>query len=172
MSQKRKSRKILRDPDLGRDKPTRETLAHGRYVAVRGRGGLVNLDTTPHARMLRRGEITEKQYLGLDKFCTDRELARRDRSVTARYAPRVDGGGGDDFTARQIDAKKRAEAARRALGAAQAELIERVCVDGIAAGAVQMGRGLDYGSATRQVAAVMTALRLSGEALADHYGLG
>lgn len=170
-SRPRKSRKILRDPDLGRDKPAPETLPHGHYVAVKGRGGLVNLDTTPQARMLRRGEITERQYLGLEKYCTDREMARRDRSVTAAYAPRVDGAGGGDFTAAQIDARKRAEAARAAIGAEQAALVERVCVDGIATADVTLGRGLDYGSRTRHIAAVMIAIRLAGEGLATHYGL-
>lgn len=136
--------------------------------AGRGRTVRVNVAESPLSWLAARGMVTARQSEAGERLRGDYEAAALGASVTMRWAPRVDGGGGDRGLApgeRQVAAKRRFDGATRAAGPGLADVLWRVVCAGEALPQAEKALGWP----TRSGRLVLT---LALDRVADHYGLG
>jgi len=126
----------------------------------------VNLSESPLGWLAARGLVSARQVEAGERLRGDYEGAALAPSVTMRWAPRVDGGGGggvDPATA-QLAAKRRFDAAVAEVGAGLSDVLWRVVCAGEALPAAERALGWP----TRAGRVVLT---LALDRLAAHYRL-
>ena len=163
-------------------RPNRFAEQQGHYVPHERRQnkgekpkvvGVRNRDTTVQGRMWRRKELTERQFMALDRFCEDWECGRLMSSAICRYEMGVDGGGGPaEWTDFQMAAREKYKRARNAIGSNRASLIEAIFFDGVPAADARMNDGFDYKSPPQQSARIKELIRIIADMLATHYRIG
>ena len=147
--------------------------APNRWLVERGRAGkaklLVNINESPLGWLMRRGLITETQFIAGERLRTDFMAAGRVPSITTRWEERAGQGRGHapappDPNAVQMSARRRFDAACAAAGPGLADILERV---------VCLGEGLEvaeraFGWPAR---AGKVVLGIALDRLAVHYGV-
>jgi hypothetical protein len=123
-----------------------EPLSHNRLLATRDlspsdaidrRRVTVNLAESPLAWLVRRGMVTQAQFIASERLRGDFMRAGTAPSVTMRWDPAPGGGsagGGMDPTTAQIGARQRFDAAVAAAGPGLGDILWRV---------ICMGEGLE-----------------------------
>ena len=137
-----------------------------RAVAGSGRRVTVNLAESPLGWLRARDMIDARQFEAGERLRADYEMAALAPSVTMRWTPRVDGGGGErlDPASAQISAKRRFDLAVGAVGPGLNDVLWRV---------VCAGEGLPVAEKALgwPVRAGRVVLTLALDRLAGHYGL-
>ncbi|MEH3046528.1 DUF6456 domain-containing protein [Sphingomonas adhaesiva] len=140
----------------------------GRSVGTRGSGRsvTVNRRESPLAWLAARGLVTPRQSEAGERLRADYERAQLAASVTMRWVPRVDGGGGGglDPIEAQVAAKRRFDAAVAAAGRGLSDVLWRV----VCAGETLPDSERALGWPARSGRVVLT---LALDRLADHYRL-
>lgn len=142
--------------------------ANGRRGAI-GRGGrrvAVNRRESPLSWLAARGLVSERQSEAGERLRADYERAALGASVTMRWEPRVDGGGGGglDPLETQVAARQRFDGAIAAAGAGLSDVLWRV----VCAGESLPDSERALGWPTRSGRLVLT---LALDRVADHYRL-
>lgn len=138
--------------------------------AVRGRGRgrtvMVNRAESPLSWLAARGLVTPRQMEAGERLRGDYERASLAPAVTMRWAPRVDGGGGDapDPAMAQLAARRRFDGAMAALGRGLGDVARRVVCAGEGLPAAEGALGWPARSGR-------VVLGLALDRLADHYRL-
>ena len=132
----------------------------------RGRSVAVNTSESPLGWLRARGFVDARQYEAGERLRIDFETASLGLSVTMRWHPRVDGGGGGgmDPTSAQLSAKRRFDAAIEAAGAGLGDILWRVICAGEGLPVAEKGMGWP-------ARAGRVVLTLALDRLADHYRL-
>ena len=140
----------------------REPVASG---ARRGRTVTVNRRESVLAWLSARGLVTARQEEAGERLRADYEAAAIGASVTMRWQPRVDGGGGDgDRAAPHLAAKRRFDSAIDATGPGLSDMLWRIVCAGEPLPAAEKGLGWPARSGR-------VVLGIALDRLADHYRL-
>jgi hypothetical protein len=136
-----------------------------RKLGDTGRRVTVNLAESPLAWLAARGLVSTRQVEAGERLRADYERACLGPSVTMRWTPRVDGGGGAvDPTTAQLSAKRRFDAAVTAVGPGLNDVLWRVVCAGEPMAAAEKALGWP-------ARAGRVVLGLALDRLGDHYGL-
>ena len=133
----------------------------------RGRRVTVNRAESPLAWLRSRGMVDARQHEAAERLRADHERAAIAPAVTMRWAERVDGGAGGTAAPgeTQLAAKRRFDAAVRAVGRGLDDVLWRVICAGEGLPAVESALGWPTRSGR-------VILGLALDRLADHYRLG
>ena len=144
----------------GRIGPVAKGARAGRTVTVNRRESAL-------AWLASRGLLSKRQEEAGERLRADHEAAQLGASVTMRWQPRVDGGGGRglDPTERQVAAKRRFDGAIRAAGPGLSDVLWRVVCHGEPLAEAEKGLGWPTRSARLVLAFAL-------DRVADHYRLG
>ena len=130
-----------------------------------GRRVTVNLAESPLGWLRARGLVTARQAEAGERLRADWERAQLSPSVTMRWSPRVDGGGGGvDASTAQIAAQRRFDGAVAAAGPGLADMLWRVVCAGEGVPAAE--KALGWPARTGRI-----VLTLALDRVAAHYRL-
>lgn len=138
----------------------------GEGTRIAGRSVTVNRRESALSWLAARGLVTARQEEAGERLRADYERAAIGASVTMRWTPRVDGGGGTalDPTGAQVAAKRRFDGAIGHAGPGLSDILWRVvCASEPLAAAEK-----ELGWPTRSARLV---LAFALDRVADHYGL-
>ncbi len=133
---------------------------------VEGRRVQVNMAESPLGWLASRGLVSPRQLAAGERLRADYERAALAPSVTMRWSPRVDGGGGAaDPTTARIAAKRRFDAVMAAAGPGLQDVAWRVICAGEGLPVAEKALGWP-------ARAGRLVLLLALDRMADHYGPG
>lgn len=144
-----------------------EQGVEGTGTRPRGRTVTVNRRESPLSWLAARGLVTRRQSEAGERLRADYERAQLAASVTMRWEPRVDGGGGAAGLSpaeAQVAAKRRFDAATAAVGRGLVDVLWRVVCAGEAL--PESERALGWPARSGRL-----VLTLALDRLADHYRL-
>lgn len=129
-------------------------------------GRTVNIAESPLSWLKARGMVDGRQFEAGERLRADWERAQLGARVTMRWAPRVDGGGGEalDLAGPQVSAKRRFDAAVAAAGPGLADVLWRVVCAGEGMPAAERAMGWP-------ARAGRVVLGLALDRVAEHYRL-